>query len=210
MILRSSPPSPFGRFTRIAAHVLGLHDQITVEFTDTNDANDTIRTQNPLGKIPALILSDDHAIYDSRVIAEYMDSLAGGGKLIPASGDARYDVLTQAALATGILDAAILVLYEARFRPEDMQVDAWLDYQRGKISRALTALGNQNLSYTNGAMPNMAEIIIACVLDYLDYRKQANWRDFCPNMEQWITDFAAAVPGYKDTLPEDIDPAPWR
>ena len=210
MILRSSPPSPFGRFTRIAAHVLGLHDQITVEFTDTNDANDTIRTQNPLGKIPALILDDDRAIYDSRVIAEYMDNLAGGGKLIPASGDARYDVLTQAAMATGILDAAILVLYEARFRPEDMQVDAWLDYQRGKISRALTALGNQNLSYTNGAMPNMAEIIIACVLDYLDYRKQANWRDFCPNMEQWITDFAAAVPGYKDTLPEDIDPAPWR
>ena len=83
MILRSSPPSPFGRLTKIAAHVLGLYDQITVEFTDTNDANDSIRAQNPLGKIPALILDDGRVIYDSRVIVEYMDSLAGGGKIIP-------------------------------------------------------------------------------------------------------------------------------
>ena len=210
MILRSSPPSPFGRITKIAAHVLGLYDQITVEFTDTNDANDSIRAQNPLGKIPALILDDGRVIYDSRVIVEYMDSLAGGGKIIPSSGDARFETMTRTALMSGLLDAAILVLYEARFRPEEKHVPEWVEYQREKITRALNAIADMAPKYTNGAMPDMGEIALACALDYLDYRKQANWRDFCPDMAQWMTDFAASVPGYKSTLPEDIDPAPWR
>ena len=78
MILRSSPPSPFGRKVKIAASVLGLSDRITVEVADTNDAGDSLRDQNPLGKIPVLILENGDTIYDSRVIAEYLDDMAGG------------------------------------------------------------------------------------------------------------------------------------
>ena len=85
MILRSSPPSPFGRKVKIAAAILGLADQITIETADPNDANDTLRTQNPLGKIPALIIEDGTVIYDSRVIAEYLNDMAQGEKIIPAS-----------------------------------------------------------------------------------------------------------------------------
>ena len=210
MILRSSPPSPFGRLVKIASHVLGLYDNITVEATDTNDANDTIRTQNPLGKIPALILDNDRVIYDSRVILDYLDAEAGGGKIIPASGDARLDVLTDCALFAGLLDAAILIVYEARFRPEDKHVPAFVEYQRDKIKRVLNAVAAREMTYTNGAMPTAGEITLACSLDYLDYRYQVNWRDHCPGMADWMTDFAAQVPGYKATLPDDIDPAPWR
>ena len=95
-VLRSSPPSPFGRKAKIAAAVLGLKDRIAVEMTDTTDPSDTIRAQNPLGKIPALVLDDGRVLFDSRVVVEYLDHLAGGGKIIPA-GAARFDVLRLAA-----------------------------------------------------------------------------------------------------------------
>jgi glutathione S-transferase len=107
MQLRSSSASPFVRKIRIGAAVLGLADRIEIVPADTSDHNDNLRTQNPLGKIPTLMLEDGRALYDSAVILEYFDSLAGGDKLIP-SGDARFHVLTRAALADGIAEAAIL------------------------------------------------------------------------------------------------------
>ena len=103
MILRSSPASPFGRKTKIAAHILGLMDKITVEATNTGDPSDTIREQNPLGKIPCLIVDGD-AFYDSRVIVEVLDGMAGGGGVIPRSGADRYRALTLAATQTLPLD----------------------------------------------------------------------------------------------------------
>ena len=118
MILRSSPPSPFGRKVKIAAAILGLSDKIEIVVTDTIDPADSIRQQNPLGKIPALILADGTALYDSRVIVEYLDLIAGGGKLIP-NGAERIQTLTLQALADGIMDAGILQMYERRFRDED-------------------------------------------------------------------------------------------
>ena len=110
MILRSSPPSPFGRKVKIAAAILGLSDKIEIVVTDTIDPADSIRQQNPLGKIPALILADGTALYDSRVIVEYLDLMAGGGKLIP-NGAERIQTLTLQALADGIMDAGILQMY---------------------------------------------------------------------------------------------------
>ena len=107
--LRSSPRSPFGRKIRIAASLLGLTDEISIENTDTMSDTDSIRVQNPLGKIPTLILEDGTALYDSRVIVEYLDEIAGGGRLIPVDSGARFEVLTKAALADGMLDAAILI-----------------------------------------------------------------------------------------------------
>jgi glutathione S-transferase len=200
MQLRSSPSSPFGRKVKMATYILGFDDQVTPVLTDTLDPNDSICEVNPLGKIPALE-DNGTTYYDSRVIMEYLDAKAGGGKIIPASGAARYEALTRAALMDGILDAAILVIYERRMRPEDKYVESVVERQRGKIIRGLEAIAAENPSYSNGAMPDIGEIGLACVLDYLDFRKQVNWRDHAPNLASWLADFAAVVPGYEDSMP---------
>jgi glutathione S-transferase len=200
MQLRSSPSSPFGRKVKMATYILGLDDQVTPVLTDTLDPNDSICEVNPLGKIPALE-DDGTTYYDSRVIMEYLDAKAGGGKIIPASGPARFEALTRAALMDGILDAAILVIYERRMRPEDKYVESVVERQRGKIIRGLEVIAANNASYGNGAMPDIGEIGLACVLDYLDFRKQVNWRDHAPNLASWLADFAAAVPGYDESMP---------
>ena len=200
MQVRSSPSSPFGRKVKMATYILGFVDQVTPVLTDTLDPNDSICEVNPLGKIPALE-DNGTTYYDSRVIMEYLDAKAGGGKIIPASGAARYEALTRAALMDGILDAAILVIYERRMRPGDKYVESVVERQRGKIIRGLEAIAAENPSYSNGAMPDIGEIGLACVLDYLDFRKQVNWRDHAPNLASWLADFAAAVPGYEDSMP---------
>ena len=200
MILYTAAASPFGRKVKLAAHCLGLIDRITPRLTNTNDPDDEIRRLNPLGKIPALV-TDDTTLYDSRVIMEYLDSLAGGGKLLPSSGPSRFEVLTRAAKMDGMMDAALLVVYESRFRPEGMQVDSVLATQRGKIIRGLESIGDA--TYGNGAMPDFGDIGLACLLDYLDFRKQVEWRDHAAQLVSWMADFAAAVPGYHDTLPAD-------
>src|SRR5215216_45359 len=101
LTLRSSPASPFGRKVKISADLLGLADRIQVTEADTLDPNDVLRQQNPLGKIPVLLLEDGTALYDSRVIVEYLDELAGGGRIIPP-GTARFMALREQALADGI------------------------------------------------------------------------------------------------------------
>ena len=200
MQLRSSPSSPFGRKVKMATYILGFDDQVTPVLTDTLDPNDSICEVNPLGKIPALE-DNGTTYYDSRVIMEYLDAKAGGGKIIPASGPARYEALTRAALMDGILDAAVLVIYERRMRPEDKYVESVVERQRGKIIRGLEVIAAKKPSYSNGTMPDVGEIGLACVLDYLDFRKQVNWRDHAPNLASWLADFAAAVPGYEDSMP---------
>jgi glutathione S-transferase len=134
MILRSSPASPFARKVRIAASLLGLADKIDVRPVNLDDSDDSIRTQNPIGKIPALILDDGTAYYDSRVILEYLDHLAGGGRIIPREVPARFEALRLQALCDGILDACILLVYEARYRPADKHVQVWIDRQSDKVA----------------------------------------------------------------------------
>ena len=200
MKLCHSQSSPFVRKVKLAAHVLGFAGELELVETNTIDANDPIRSVNPLGKIPAL--EDGGTIlFDSRVIVEYLDAKAGGGKLIPAAGAARFETLTWAALMDGIMDAAILVVYEGRMRPDDKYVESFVTYQREKIQRGLEVIAASSPQYRNGAMPNASEIALACVLDYLDFRQQLNWRDHAANLKDWLNDFAAAVPGYKETLP---------
>lgn len=206
MILYSAPASPFGRMVKLTASCLGQIDDIEVRATNTGDPDDGIRQVNPLGKIPALVVAaqdgdDRQTIYDSRVIVEYLDVLAGGGRVIPAGGPARFEVLTRMARMVGVLDAAILVVYEARFRPAEMRVESFVDYQRGKIIRVLETVGDA--AYQNGAMPDAGEITLACALDYLDFRQQVNWRDHAPQLQDWLAAFGASVPGYVATLPRD-------
>ena len=200
MKLCHSQSSPFVRKVKLAAHVLGCVNELELVETNTMDAEDPIRAVNPLGKIPALD-DDGIVLYDSRVIIEYLDAKAGGGKLIPASGAARFETLTRVALMDGIMDAAILVVYEGRMRPDDKYVESFVTYQREKIQRGLEVIAASTPHYRNGAMPDAGEIALACVLDYLDFRQQLNWRDHAGNLQTWLADFAAAVPGYSETLP---------
>ena len=196
MLLRSSPASPYGRKVRIALALLGFSDRIRVEDTDTMAEGDAIRRQNPLGKIPALVLDDGTALYDSRVILEYLDHLAGGGRILPA-GDARFPVLTQQALADGLLDAALLQVYEKRWRAEEHRDGRWVQHQEGKVARALSAIEAAPPSL--GALPDAGCIATACALGYLDLRFEGRWREERAGLVAWLDDFSARVPAFEET-----------
>ena len=195
MILRSSPPSPFGRKVRIALIHLGLADRVEIVATDTSSKSDTIRKQNPLGKIPTLITESGKALYDSRVILDYLDHLTGGGRIVPLDPDERFHALTLQALADGILDASILRVYERRYRSEEQVVDSWLEYQAGKVERALTTLE----ASPPGAQVDVGTIALACALGYQDLRFAGTWRGIYPRLVGWLDAFAASVPAFEQT-----------
>jgi glutathione S-transferase len=195
LVLRSSPPSPFGRKVKIAAALLGLSDRITIERADTNNPEDPLRSQNPLGKIPALILENGETLYDSRVIVEYLDALAGGGKIIPA-GWSRFEALRQQALADGIMDASILQVYEGRWRGEDRREPKWLEHQAGKVERALVAAEGMIAARE---IYHIGDIAIACALGYLDLRFDGRWRQTHAKLASWLDSFDARVPAFAAT-----------
>jgi glutathione S-transferase len=197
MILRSSPASPFVRKVRIAMDVLGLADKIDVRETDLNDSGDSIRKQNPLGKIPALVLDDGTVYYDSRVILEVLDHLAGGGRIIPREPTVRFAALRLQALCDGILDASVLQVYEDRYRPADKKVQVWVDRQAGKVARGLAALEAAPPALT--PVPDVGQIALACVLGYGDLRFGGNWRKDHPRLVAWHDKFAAQVPAFAAT-----------
>jgi glutathione S-transferase len=202
MILRFSPSSPFVRKVRIAITLLGFENDLTLERADTNDPNDSLQKANPLGKIPVLIAEDGAAIYDSRVILDYLDERAGGGKIVPHGGKERLEALRLQALADGILDASILTVYEGRFRKPEMHEPKWLDRQAGKVSRALAALeAAPPPDARPQALPNVGQIALACALGYRDFRFGDGWRADHPRLVAWLEDFAAQVPAYAATKP---------
>ena len=213
MILRTSPTSPFVRLVLLAAHSLGLMDQITVEPSNPFDEKDSIREQNPLSKVPVLLVGG-RAIFDSRVILDYFDRLHrekhGDSVLFPGQGMDDLQTHVDFALLQGMLEAGVMIVYEGRFRPEDKRLDSIVSWQRGKIERAFEPIGTSYVKYTNGKTPTAAEIALACSLDFFDFRDVVDWRAQAPHLEAWMGDFAASVAGYKDTLPPDIAPASWR
>jgi glutathione S-transferase len=197
MILRSAGASPFGRKVRIAAAVLGLADSVEVVTADASSADDPLRKDNPLGKIPVLIPEKGVPLYDSRVILEYLDALAGGGKIFPA-GERRFEVLTQQALADGILDASILRVYEVRHRREEKREPSWVDYQAQKVVRGLARLESEP-PLPARALPDAGQITVACALGYQDLRFEGTWRADHPKLVAWLDDFAKAVPAFEET-----------
>jgi glutathione S-transferase len=197
MILRSSPASPFVRKVRIGAALLGLAGRIEVRETDLNEPTDSIRMENPLGKIPALVLDDGTTLFDSRVILEYLDHLAGGGRIIPREPAARFAVLRLQALCDGLLDAGVLLVYESRYRPPDMKVQVWVDRQTDKVRRGLAALEASPPQFT--ALPDVGQIALACVLGYGDLRFGGAWRKDHPRLVAWHDAFAAQVPAFGET-----------
>jgi glutathione S-transferase len=200
MILRSTPPSPFARKVRIAVSLLGLAPEIDLRGADLDDAADSVRVQNPLGKIPVLILDDGTAYYDSRVIIEYLDYRAGGGRLIPRETPARFEALRLQALCDGILDACILLVYEGRYRPVEMRVQTWVDRQNDKVARGLKAL--EAAPPKLGAVPDVGQIALACLLGYRDLRFGGTWRKDHPRLVAWLDEFAALVPAFGETKVE--------
>jgi len=199
MILRSSPSSPFGRKVRIALALLGFDGDVRIETTDTTNVNDSIRRQNPLGKIPVLIAEDGTAYYDSRVILDFLDDRAGGGKIVPRDAGARFAALRLQALCDGILDASILTIYEARWRKADTHEPKWLEHQAGKVTRGLAAL--EAAPPPLDPLPNVGQITLACVLGYRDFRFGGSWRGDHPHLIAWLDNFAARVPAFAATKP---------
>jgi glutathione S-transferase len=199
MILRFSPSSPFVRKVRIAISLLGFVNDVRVERADTTDPNDSLRKINPLGKIPVLIVDDGSTIYDSRVILEYLDERAGGGKIVPREPGRRLKALRLQALCDGILDASILTVYEGRFRRPEVHEPKWLELQAGKVSRALAVLEAEPPPLD--PVPDVGQITLACALGYRDFRFAGDWRSDHPRLVGWLDRFAAQIPAFAATNP---------
>ena len=198
-VLRSTVTSPFGRKVRMAIEVLGLQDRVTLVPANTRDEHDSLRQQNPLGKMPCLLLEDGSPIFDSRVIIEFLQEVAGSHQLLPASGLARYKALTRATLADGIMDAALLVVYEDRFRDPGTHSARFLKLQRGKITRGLAAF------QAAPPDPNPTDIVtigLSCALGYLDRRKPVDWRPAYPGLDSWLDAFRQREPSFDNTHAE--------
>jgi glutathione S-transferase len=199
LTLRTGFGSPFGRKARIAVSLLGLDDRVKIEPASAQDPTDPVRKQNPLGKVPVLILEDGATLFDSPVILEYLDMMAGGGRIISKDAKARFDALRLEALADGILDASILIVYEGRYRPAEKHEQKWLDLQSGKVARGLAALEASPPAIDQ--TPNVGQITLACALGYLDFRFAGHWRKEHARLVEWLDAFAARVPAFKATHP---------
>jgi glutathione S-transferase len=200
MKLLSSPFSPFGRKVRIGMAMKGLQDRIETETVETETP--VINKANPLGKIPALLIDEDTAIYDSHVICEYLDSLAPTPVLFPKGGVERIKTLTLGALADGILEAALMLVYEKRYRPEEKVHAPWQERQQGKIDRALGHLEGQRYAPAWKESPDYGHLTLACALGYLDLRHEGKWRARHPGLVAWLEEFEKAVPAFGETKPK--------
>ncbi|ATQ66807.1 MULTISPECIES: glutathione S-transferase family protein [Methylosinus] len=193
-ILRYSAASPYARKARIVAELCGLGPSLTLEGADTSNPEDSLRAQNPLGKVPTLILETGETIYDSRVICDYFDLLVGGGKVVPLDPAARIAALTLQSLGDGINDAALLIRYEVT-RPENLRDPKWIALQQGKIDRALAELNARSPAFP----VTVGHVALACALGYLDYRFGGEWRAAHPALVAWLDEFSRAVPAFEAT-----------
>lgn len=201
MKLYYSPASPFARKVRMVALETGLDGDIEPHQVTVSPVNPNpeLARENPLMKIPALVTADGIALFDSRVICEYLDSLNPGKKLFPSNGPARWQVLRQQALCDGVLDAAVLCRYEAQVRPEQFQWSAWRSGQLAKISGALAVL-EREAALLEGEL-TVGSVTAACALGYLDFRlPEMKWRETAPALARWFAKVAAR-PSFKATAP---------
>ena len=201
MILCSHCTTPFGRHVLMAVYVLGLLEKVLIRDTFPQNPKSCFLAANPLGKIPTLITKEG-VFYDSRVILEYLN-LHSKTDIFPSKRDEYFRVLVNLSRVLGILDSAILIVYESRLRPKDKFVESIVIRQRSKILRALTQINLEDCEYKSGRIPNVSEIGLACCLDYLDFRQILDWRECAPNLIEWIKAYSLIVPGYNETYPSD-------
>ena len=184
MKLIFSPASPFVRKVRVVIDESGLTDQVQPVPVQTTPlvTDPAARNANPLGKIPALVLDDGKSLFDSRVICRYLNDISGAG-LYPA--ERIWDVLTLEALADGIMEAAVLMVYEGRLREAENRSVTWVEAQWEKITHALDALERQEFAAMQGDL-NIAHLATACALDYLDFRHGSrDWRKGHAALDKW-------------------------
>jgi glutathione S-transferase len=188
MKLFYAPQSPFARKVRAAAIELGLGDRITLEYTEVvpGQPNGSFaNSHNPLRKIPALVTDSGVTIYDSTVICEYLDHLAGGGIIIPRDPPQRWRVLTSHALAAGLCDCVIAIRYETWLRPETLRWQNWIDDNWDKINSGL-AWFEQNREQLVEPI-NIAHLALGGLLGYIDFRWSENdWRERFPIVRDWF------------------------
>jgi glutathione S-transferase len=199
MKLLSSPASPFGRKVVMTIAIKNLADMVEVLGVDATKGDASLNAANPLGRIPALITDGGEAIHDSHVICEYLDTIGTGPVLVPRSGAERWRTLTLASLADGLIEQALLQVYEGRYRPENMRVQAWIDRLQSKIDRTLAHLEAAPPSWD--AHPDYAHLTLAAALGYMDFRHAGRWRAAHPRMVAWLDRFAAAVPAFAASAP---------
>lgn len=190
MKLAFSPASPYARKVKVLLLETNQIDDVEmVEGSGTPIAPNAQTVQkNPLGKLPALERDEGPSLYDSRVICAFLDDRAGG-KLYP-SGNRRWETLTLEATGDGIMDAALLITYEGRLRPEDKQMSEWTDAQWAKIAKTCGVLNARWMSHLAGPL-DMGQIAVACALGYLDFRHGArNWRKGNDALAAWFEEFS--------------------
>lgn len=201
MKLIGSDTSPYVRKVRIVMAEKRVDHQYERENVWAADTR--IQDANPLGKVPVLLLEDGGAVYDSRVIVEYLDTLTPVQRLIPPAGRARVEVRTWEALADGVLDAAVLARLEATQRPEPQRSADWVARQMGKIDASLQAMsrGLADRPWLCEARYSLADIAVGCALGYLDLRfPQLAWRASHPNLQRLAAQLAERA-SFKSTLP---------
>jgi glutathione S-transferase len=201
MKLIGSDGSPFVRKVRVVL----AEKKIDYEFVreDVWSATSAIGRSNPLGKVPALVTDDGAAVFDSRVIVEYLDTVTPIHRLIPPSGRSRVEVRCWEALADGVLDALVLVRIEYSQRTESQRSQAWIDRQLGKVDAALASMSNglADRTFCCDGRYTLADIAVGCALGYLDFRfAQIDWRTRHPNLAT-LSEKLAARHAFIDTAP---------
>lgn len=203
MKLIGSTTSPYVRKVRVVMAEKKLDYQFVLEDVWSHDT--AITTSNPLGKVPCLIMEGAEAVFDSRVIVEYLDTLSPVGKLIPAQGRERAEVKTWEALADGVMDAALLARMEAIWpeRRDEQRCQAWIDRQLGKIDAALKAMshGLGDKPFCSGIHFSLSDVAVGCALGYLTFRfPQIEWRTTYPNLAR-LSDKLALRQSFMETRP---------
>lgn len=196
--------SPYVRKVRVVMAEKKLDYQFVPE--DVWAADTKIAASNPLGKVPCLVMEGGEAVFDSRVIVEYLDTLSPVGKLIPTQGRERAEVKTWEALADGVLDAAILARLEATWpgRTEAQRSGAWIDRQMGKIHASLASMsqGLGDKAFCSGVHLSLSDVAVGCALGYLDFRFPAiEWRAPYPNLAK-LSDKLALRQSFIDSKPD--------
>jgi glutathione S-transferase len=201
MKLIGSNTSPYVRKVRIVMAEKRIDYQYELE--DVWSPDSRIAQLNPLAKVPVLIMEDGGAVFDSRVIVEYLDTLTPVHRLMPPSGRPRAEARTWEALADGVLDAAITVRLESTQRAEGQRSPQWIARQMAKIENGLRAmsLGLADRPFCCEGKYSLADIAVGCALGYLDFRfPQLDWRGPYPNLAK-LAQQLAARPSFQQTVP---------
>ena len=197
--LTYSPASPYVRKVRLAGHLSDLNDQIELLNPD-HAIHIKMKSNNPLGKIPVLMTPNDQYIFDSRVIIELLNDISG--KLYP-SDSYKQIILTNAALAEGLVDASLLYVYSMRYAGGQKPSEVWQKLQLTKIENTLHYLDKNVLNKFDPSILFISHIGLIVALDYLNFRKIYDWKMKTKNLDVWHKKVSDSLPGYKETYPKD-------